>query len=400
MSSLSTNYNFIKPSLGDSANIEVVSDAIESIDNTIKSIENKNLVQIATGTANAITLNLGTLVNGYQVTFIASVNNSASATTINGKNVFKPSTTTPPTFIKDKGYKVYYNSSNDCFFCLASAEGNVLASQVQKGYTFSNDNDTGLVGTLDLSLLTSANLRAGVSINGVIGDSNVVNTADALLDPQYLLTGYRGYDDGVLKQGTMPILSGIRNATGVSKWGDGGLAVYPEKGYQKGGSGDGEIKVSVSQLQSVNTYLLSKYITSGAEIFGIMGSATVQSLGGYQVATGTVNATGGGNFTIAGTASQTTPLMAISMSGLSFTPSYIIAMGNSGAYVFTTTWVKAGMDTSYGGSTAKVCTAITNGWTTTTSYDIKGDLSPCSVVYGSFTIPVGTNTTYNWVALG
>lgn len=50
------------------------------------------------------------------------------------------------------------------------------------------------------------------------------------------------------KTGTMPNLTGIRNATGVAKWGDNALAVYPEQGYQKGGAGDGEIKVSTAQL--------------------------------------------------------------------------------------------------------------------------------------------------------
>ncbi|AJS58308.1 hypothetical protein [Paenibacillus sp. IHBB 10380] len=50
----------------------------------------------------------------------------------------------------------------------------------------------------------SDNIRAGTSIFGVPGKHTVVDTVDAVLNPQFLLVGSSGYDDGVLKQGTMP----------------------------------------------------------------------------------------------------------------------------------------------------------------------------------------------------
>lgn len=166
--------------------------------------ENDSIFETAGGTGNTITLTLGTLVNGYSKTFIASANNGGIATTINGKNVYKPCTTTPPNFVKDKAYTIWYNQAGDCFFIKASAEGTALAKDVRKSTTFSNDNDNGIPGGLDLSLLVSGNIRAGVTIDGVSGKATVVDTADAVLDPQYLLTGYSGYDDGVKKVGTMP----------------------------------------------------------------------------------------------------------------------------------------------------------------------------------------------------
>jgi len=337
MSANSTNYSFPKPLLTESANIQVVSDAIEAIDNTIKSVENKNLVQIASGTSNAITLNLGTLVNGYQVTFIALANNSSSATTINGKSVFKPSTTSSPTFIKDKGYKVYYNSNNDCFFCLASAEGTVLASQVLKDCTYSTEIDTGLKGNMtnrantkfqicgyegiteciphptdpngqglitgknlygntgyidgnsqiqmSVSGLVPANIRSGVKIGKTNGTGSEVITGtftnDAVLYPEHLLVGDSGYDDGILKQGTMPNYNGT-NQPASNYWQNGAGTLYfnpSNTGYYTGGGGSG-IYASCGDFSPQN-------IVNGKNIFGILGNATIQSLGGakYSVIT-------------------------------------------------------------------------------------------------------------------
>ena len=72
--------------------------------------------------------------------------------------------------------------------------------------------------------------------------------------------------------GTMPNLTGTRAATGTAQWPDGALAVYPEKGYQKGGVGDGEIKVSVAQLQAAEPNLSPGNILSGKRIYGVIGT--------------------------------------------------------------------------------------------------------------------------------
>ncbi|MFB4325434.1 phage tail protein [Priestia sp. BR_2] len=71
--------------------------------------------------------------------------------------------------------------------------------------------------------------------------------------------------------GTMPNLTGVRDATGVAKWGDGALAVYPEKGYQKGGAGDGEIKVTTSQLIRAETKLSPDNLPKDVSVFGVIG---------------------------------------------------------------------------------------------------------------------------------
>lgn len=126
--------------------------------------------QTAVGTANAISLNLSTLVNGYATTFIVNKNNNKNATTINGKQLYKPNTTTAPNLVTGKAVSVWYDATKDCFFIKASAEGNAVAKDVLAGKIFSNDDDTGLVGTLDLSNLTSNNIKEGITINGVKGN--------------------------------------------------------------------------------------------------------------------------------------------------------------------------------------------------------------------------------------
>ncbi|CAI3627304.1 hypothetical protein CNEO4_2530003 [Clostridium neonatale] len=115
-----------------------------------------------------------TLKNGYSKTFIATANNNGSATTINGKPLYKPGTTTGPNIKEGKAYTVWYNSVSDCFFLQASAEGDATVAQVLAGAIFSTDDDTGLVGIMPnngslnkvLSLNETFNLPAGYYSGG------------------------------------------------------------------------------------------------------------------------------------------------------------------------------------------------------------------------------------------
>lgn len=149
--------------------------------------------QLATGTATAITLTSVTLTNLYPKTFIASANNNASATTINTKPLYKPNTTTAPTLISGKAYTIWYSTTGSCFFIKASAEGTATQAQVLAGVPFSNENDTGLVGTManngsPTATITTqggtVNVPVGYSPSGTVTAnitnliaSNIVNTA-------------------------------------------------------------------------------------------------------------------------------------------------------------------------------------------------------------------------------
>ncbi|QUI25510.1 hypothetical protein HZI73_25865 [Vallitalea pronyensis] len=132
-------------------------------------------VIVATGIGTAITLSMPsvTAYSAYmKLTFIASANNSGGATTINinnlgTKNLYKPNTTKAPNLKSGKPYTVWYDGTN--FFLQASAEGNAVAGDVLAGKTFSNDDDTGVVGSMDLSNLISSNIKQGIDINGVVG---------------------------------------------------------------------------------------------------------------------------------------------------------------------------------------------------------------------------------------
>lgn len=130
---------------------------------------NLKTIQTAGGTGTAITLSNVELVDGFQVSFVIALDNARSATTINGKPLYKPGTVAAPNLIAGKACTVWYNLAGDCFFIKASAEGTATADDVLAGKTFSNDDDTGIVGTLDLTNLVAENVKKDVEINGVTG---------------------------------------------------------------------------------------------------------------------------------------------------------------------------------------------------------------------------------------
>lgn len=135
--------------------------------------------------------------------------------------------------------------------------------------------------------LVSGNIKSGANIFGVPGSSTVVDTADANLDPAYLLTGYSGYDDGQLKSGTMPNRGAPTWTPGTSNQ---GLAA----GYYSGGTVIGDPE------------LITSNIRSGVNIFGVIGSL----IEGKRSASGSIN-TGVDGF--------------YDVTGLNFTPSIILA---------------------------------------------------------------------------
>jgi hypothetical protein len=126
-----------------------VQTALESTNNTLNTHLSDNMYQTAGGTATAITVVIGeALSDGLPVNFKCSASNSGAATTINTKQFYKPGTTTAPNLVSGKYYTAIWNVSGNCFFIKASAEGNASVGDVLAGRSFSNDSDTGLIGTL------------------------------------------------------------------------------------------------------------------------------------------------------------------------------------------------------------------------------------------------------------
>ena len=65
---------------------------------------------------------------------------------LGAKNFYKPGGTLAPSITAGKAYNVWYDGTS--FFLQASAEGDAVVANVLAGKTFSNDDDTGLVGTI------------------------------------------------------------------------------------------------------------------------------------------------------------------------------------------------------------------------------------------------------------
>jgi len=136
----------------DSNNVE---GALQELGSKQKQIENNfSKVFVADGTANAITVTTGffNLKDGQSFTFIAKYNNNGATTTINadGKgaiNVYKPNTTSAPTFKAGNVYTVWYNADNFCFYV-------EIDSDLQDHIT--ENASTSKVGHVKLSSSTSS----------------------------------------------------------------------------------------------------------------------------------------------------------------------------------------------------------------------------------------------------
>jgi hypothetical protein len=121
--------------------------------NTAVSDMSKAVMASGTGTVINLTIPSITAYTPLQkLTFVAIGNNNGALTTINinglgAKPLYKLNTTTSPTLIEYKTYTIILKSDGLSFFLDASAEGTATAADVLAGKTFSNDIDTGLVGT-------------------------------------------------------------------------------------------------------------------------------------------------------------------------------------------------------------------------------------------------------------
>ena len=140
---------------------------------------NNNIYERAKGTANDIILTMPELYDGYWKKFIAS-NDSTGNVTINGKNLYKVNTTTPPKLKKSQPYEVYYSMNDGCFFSALSsggtvlhASGTALPEHVLTGKTFSNNNGTNLAGTM-------SNLTQESAIRYATDNNTKVIKADAV----------------------------------------------------------------------------------------------------------------------------------------------------------------------------------------------------------------------------
>ena len=238
-----------------------------------------------TGTALTLAASFFTLLDGESVTFVPAANNNSEATTLDinslgPKSLYRAGTTNAPALIAGKAYTVWYNAAGGNFFIKASAEGDAVAANVLAGKTFSNNDDAGLMGTMqergsvtvtpksyDQSLdeghydestvkgssnLIPGNIIEGVDIFGVVGNAVGANgnatAADVLTGKTFSKAGENGL------VGTMPNRAAVTITPNTTD------QAIPD-GYH---NGEGKV-VGDANLAAAN-------IKTGKSIFGVSGS--------------------------------------------------------------------------------------------------------------------------------
>lgn len=310
--------------------------------------------QTAGGTAIAITLTNVNFSDGFTKTFVINANNSGAATTINGKPLYKPNTTTAPTLMKGKSATIWYDLAKDAFFIKASAEGNTIAAHVLAGDTFSNDVDTNLVGTMP----NNGALNKSLAINGT-----------------YTIPA--GYTSGGSVTQSIPTKSAA--------------VITPSTVNQTIASGQ---YLSGTQTILGDSNLIASNIVNGKNIFGIAGNVTIDSLGGKPYATGTctiqmlVVTSGDTN-----TASNQKRLV-ISVSGLNFTPRTVMVYTNQTWFYFNGIFT----DASVTGRTLQMMDS-TKGFHWFSASLFSGGFS-IDRTYGDYEIVSDTRVPLPWTGTG
>jgi hypothetical protein len=296
----STNFGLKKPEPQvDNVNIDTINGNMDTIDTALG---NTAIFETAGGTATAITLKGIVLENGRSKTFVVALNNNGADTTINGKSLYKPGTTEVPKLTAGKAVTVWYNGAN--FFIKASAEGDVAAENVLAPYKFSNEDDTGIVGTMvdnGPSVATTVNLttegaeytipkgyhsglrkikaiitgliasviKAGVTVGGILGTF----TADATAVDGDVLIGKTYYRNGVKGIGNITAFtSGLVDLTNAVVTAVNGQVAFWPQGYFNGNA----------HCYINDADFLASNILATKNIFGLQGSIPVRTGANYE----------------------------------------------------------------------------------------------------------------------
>lgn len=151
MATETINYGFNKDTGTDYYDITKTNDNMDLIDSAIKEVDDKataSKFQVAGGTATVITLTDLTLADGNSKTFIVAANNGSTATTINGKPLYKPNTTEAPKLTAGKAVTVWYSALNTCFYILSDEDADTVDGK--HASDFMNTNYT-IVHSLSLA---------------------------------------------------------------------------------------------------------------------------------------------------------------------------------------------------------------------------------------------------------
>ncbi|OMC63977.1 hypothetical protein BK125_30685 [Paenibacillus odorifer] len=325
------------------------------------------------------------LTAGLRVTIKAHAATTGPVTlNVNGlgaKSIKKPNGNNPPLALGGV-YTVVYDGTAFILQGEGGEYGTAEAAQVLSGYTVGREN--GVVnGTMpdrtragDSLTYTTALSAKGDGLGSLVMEPQTGYYASGLnsggfgtllsVDPNYVPASILSTKTVFGVQGSVPVISGVDVASGVGRWGNGDLAVYPLEGYRKGGMGAGEIKVTVAQLNSA---------------------------GLPQVASGTIESGGLETYTRAD--GSTVIAASLIVSGLTFKPTVIIVKnGNLNNTNKDHIVYDARMDVNYRITTLGART------TSNPELHIFREASPVYVNSTGFKLPVINGYyPYTWIAI-
>jgi hypothetical protein len=252
--------------------------------------------------------------------------------------------------------------------------------------------------------LVSANIKAGANIFGVAGKTSVVETSSATATAAQILSGKTGYVNGSLITGNIvdrtTMVSDASHAglgddaattarfEALSTWlGTHSLFYNVPKGYYD---------TNVWLYKSDADYIASN-ILSTANIFGLAGTATVSSLGGKQMASGTATSAASSS-SFAYISSGTAAAWPVTVTGLTFLPSIILIISKTAGNSWRTLYMSAGYSSNYAGSTVE-CFATNTGTLSMGTTAFRADTTHASVTSTGFILPFSVaQNACNWFA--
>lgn len=267
-------------------------------------------IQLAGGTANAITVNTDGNFQYTQfrkVSFKATSTNTGNVTlNVDGKGTvpflkYDGSQIPAGGIVSGKVYDAYYDtSSSGRFFLIAKASGNTIAAHVLANDTCSTDNGD-IIGTMPengaLNYTPSASAQtipAGHTTGGTVA---AVSVPVASVLAGTTIAG---------QAGTMPNKSGAWQGGAFEGFDPtDGVLLKPAAGYYDGNTN--------SYVYYKDPNHVAANIVAGVTDYGVTGTATVESLGGRKYASGsstTVSGSQGAGYS--------------TITGLAFTPSVVI----------------------------------------------------------------------------
>lgn len=180
-------------------------------------------------------------------------------------------------------FQAWYSSDSNCFFLRASAEGTADVADVLATKTFSNDNDTGLTGTMinrksvevtarDKDITTPTKLRLYMPNENASYDGN---TVVSITDPNFVASNIPSGLSMFGLAGTNNKTYGVGDGIPIEKLNSGNIALQPSQYWRNDSGGYGTYaNPCILGSHLYITSALSSYIAKFTASTGVMVSNT------------------------------------------------------------------------------------------------------------------------------